>query len=171
MIEGPAEIVQPTVIINYYSPDLSSPSEDGVEFEDAAINPHDAGFDFSDWDRCSIDDDGVDLVYESADGQRMFRVPGDEDIRDLGLVNDEGTIVERGSDVWAMARTVPVKVDHVYLVWTWDDQFFQVRVLSVDSKTVTCAWESEDLENHDYVWGLHRNWVSRVAVTRTNFPP
>lgn len=105
-----------------------------------ATHPELSGFDFSAEDVVPCHDEGVDLYFVADEEGPQFVVPNDTDIKDAG--EGENAVVRfLPDDAWTPNHRVPVLADHRYILWTWDNQRFVVRVAMVGEDRVVIRWE------------------------------
>ncbi len=101
------------------------------------------GFDFSAEEICPQGDTRADVIFSNSQEGPEFIVGNDVDIQDLG--QDLGQSVsffklESPPDEWSPTHRVHAEVHNVYVVWTWDNQFYKFRVASLKETRVAIEW-------------------------------
>jgi hypothetical protein len=112
-----------------------------AELEDCVESPLKAGYDFGAAKVVSCEDSTVDIYLSHAPNDTTyFLVPEDTDIKDIG---DRRTIAEiRGFRPrnWSQTHAAPVVAGHVYVIWTYSNDFYLVQVKDVQSDHVSFDW-------------------------------
>ncbi len=126
---------------------FDTPRPDGRNLRvfNAANRDRDAGYDFSAQRVVDADDISADIYYWYTEEEGAWLVAtersADEytDIQDAGFhrMDDVGWAPDGG---WSPTGDSPAIEGHVYLVWTWDNHFAKVRVVSIESDSIVLDW-------------------------------
>jgi hypothetical protein len=100
------------------------------------------GFDFSTEEILDAGDNRADVTFSSADEGAEFFVGSDSDVQIVGDVSFER--LDSPPSDWSATRRVKAEAKNVYVVWTWDNQFYKFRVVSLGDKRVVIEWEQLD---------------------------
>lgn len=103
-------------------------------------NPDLAGYDFSTYSVGPFDDNFTDVFFENAGGVYYLNVWSDTDIQDMGYTESLDDITVAPASGWSPSGSVEAIPGHTYVVWTWDDHYAKLRVISVGSATVVFDW-------------------------------
>lgn len=125
--------------------DTPRPEGRDLRLSNSVRVPAEAGYDFSARrvvDVASID---ADIYYWQTEEDGAWLVATERsgdvftDIQDVGFARfDEiGWAPEGG---WAPSGDVPLIEGHVYVIWTWDDHYAKVRVVSLGPNSVVLDW-------------------------------
>lgn len=120
--------------------DTPRPEGYGVVLRDFRTSPGAAGYDFSTYSVGMYDDKYTDVFFEHYNGQVYLNVWTDTDIQDMGYTSSILDIREAPERGWSTTGDVPVVAGHTYVVWTWDDHYAKIRVISVTSTRVEFDW-------------------------------
>jgi hypothetical protein len=126
----PIIIVEPPVII-----------EEEYEVLEATLM-NGEGFDFSAEEILDAGDNHADLTFSSADEGAEFFVGSDSDVQNVGAVSFER--LDSPPSEWSATRRVKAEAKNVYVVWTWDNQFYKFRVVSLGNNRVVIEWKQLD---------------------------
>ena len=109
-------------------------------YEADTDRPEDSGFDFSDERRVGWDDEDVDLYYDVIDGVPFLAVPDlATDIQDAGFASFDA-ITWAPEEGWSPSGLVEAIEGHVYVIWTRENHFAKVRVVSTTNSRVELDW-------------------------------
>jgi hypothetical protein len=112
-----------------------------AELDDCVENPQKAGYDFEGGNVVSCEDSTVDIYFSHAPNDTTyFLVPQDTDIKDIGKRNSLSEVRGFRPRNWSPNHAVPIVAEHVYVVWTYQDDFYLVRVRDVRQDHVAFDW-------------------------------
>lgn len=125
--------------------DTPRPEGRGLRLTSSTADPRDAGYDFSARRVVDLQDLEADIYYWYSEDEGPWLVATERsndlftDIQDAGFgsLDSVGWAPEGG---WAPSGDVPLIEGHVYVVWTWDDHYAKVRVVSVSANSVVLDW-------------------------------
>ncbi len=100
-----------------------------------------SGFDFSSGEVVSCADQEVDLYFVVDEEGPEFVVKEDTDIQDAGENGGLSVAATSVSARWSPTHRVPVQPDNRYVVWTWDNQYYALRVTALAEDRVAFEWE------------------------------
>ncbi|MCI0706651.1 MAG: hypothetical protein L0Y80_04090 [Ignavibacteriae bacterium] len=120
--------------------DTPRPEGYGEEASNYLTAPNSSGYDFSTYSIGPYDDDFTDVFYEHFNGIFYLNVWDDTDIQDMGYTSNLDEISVAPTQGWAPSRSVEAIPGHTYVVWTWDDHYAKVRVISVSTSLVVFDW-------------------------------
>lgn len=108
---------------------------------DAAVNSNVSGYNFAAEARVSATSEVADVFVDRA-SDIFFINAGDilTDIQDMGFtssLDDVGWAPEEG---WSDIGWFEIIVGHTYVIWTNDNHFAKIRVLSINSISVNFEW-------------------------------
>lgn len=123
----------------YEEPEISS-----VVLRDYRIAPGSSGFDFSAEEVVRFTDQAVDVYFAIGDEGAEFVVGNDADIQDLGQIDSFVELETIPSSQWSPTHRVHAEPGNVYAVWTWDNQYYKFRVVSISDRRVSFEWMKMD---------------------------
>jgi len=139
------------------------PEASEVILWDKNTAPAKSGFDFSADEVVGSSNKAVDVYFTmSNEGQELI-VNKDADIQDLGQLDSFFRLEKVPSSEWSPTHRVHAEAENVYIVWTWDNQYFKFRVVSLADSRVSIEWMQMDCgariaANEDYRNGAqHRD--------------
>lgn len=138
--------------------------EDEPEFLEITLIDRE-GFDFSAEEILDAGSKQIDVTF-SGDGAEFY-VGNDADIQDLGNVSFER--LESPPSNWSMTRKVKAEPGNVYVVWTWDNQFYKFQVASLGEKRVVIEWAQLDGGRKRAVRDDRRNGNVRYTEKEVTF--
>ncbi|MBX2992117.1 MAG: hypothetical protein KF749_13250 [Bacteroidetes bacterium] len=130
----------PVVVINR-ADTRQEPEANEVILHDKESFPNKSGFDFSSEDVVSFADEGADVYFSISDEGSEFIVRDDSDIQDLGQRDDFPERHAISPTAWSSARRVSAEPENVYVVWTWDNQYYSFRVIAISESRVSFDWQ------------------------------
>ena len=107
------------------------------EFTDA---PSRSGFDFSGDEIVSFNNEAADVYFSVSNEGPEFVVSRDEDIQDVGQVDSFFELEDASLSEWSATRRVHAEPENAYVVWTWDNQYYKFRVVSLSETRVSIEW-------------------------------
>jgi hypothetical protein len=120
----------------------------GVTLTSYRSVPNSAGYDFSTYSVGPYDDDYTDVFFEHFNGRFYLNVWNDTDIQDMGFTRSIDEIRVAPANGWSPSRSVEAIVGHTYVIWTWDDHYAKVRVVSVSSSQVRFDWAYQTMRGN-----------------------
>jgi hypothetical protein len=113
--------------------------------------PNKAGYDFSTYSIGQYDDKYTDVFFEYYNGAYYLNVWDDSDIQDMGYTANLDEILKAPSSGWSPSKDVRAIVGHTYVVWTWDNHFAKLRVISMTPDKVVFDWSYQLQEGNPYL--------------------
>ncbi|HOD67509.1 MAG TPA: HmuY family protein [candidate division Zixibacteria bacterium] len=134
-------------------PVFDTPRPEGVvTLRDYALDVNNAGFDFNGKNVVSAGSPSADVWIDSFDGI-LYLNAGDTlgtrytDIQDMGFTGSWDVIGWAPTDGWSNLGWAEIIIGHTYIIWTDDEHFAKLRVISVDGVTGTVmfqwAWQPQ----------------------------
>jgi hypothetical protein len=122
--------------------DTPRPEGYNVQIYDVVSYPSLSGYDFSTYSVGPYDDQYTDVYVEFSGVPYIpyLRVWSDTDIQDMGYTRDLDEISVAPSQGWSESRICEAIVGHTYVVWTNDDHYAKVRVVSMDANSIRFDW-------------------------------
>ena len=125
--------------------DTPRPEGRGLRITNSVTDGRDSGYDFSARRIVNVLDQDADIYYWHTDDDGPWLVATERsndvftDIQDAGYgsLDSVGWAPDGG---WAPTGDVPLIEGHVYVVWTWDDHYAKVRVVSISPNSVVLDW-------------------------------
>ncbi len=151
----------PTIIVaNNPIVRKEKPEVNEVVLRDSGVAPEKSGFDFSAEEVVHENDKAVDVFFSVSQQGPEFVVGNDADIQDLGQDVSFSRLDNVSSSEWSPTRRVHGEVGNVYVLWTWDNQYYKFRATSLASSRVAIEWVKMDCgariaANDDYRNGRH----------------
>ncbi len=117
------------------------PETNEIILRDKENSPDKSGFDFSGEDVVSFADEGADVYFSVNDEGAEFVVRYDSDIQVLGQMDyfPEGDAIPASE--WSATRRVHAEPENMYVVWTWDNQYYAFRVIAISESRVSFDWK------------------------------
>lgn len=128
--------------------DTPRPEGFGVQLQEFSAQPLLAGYDFSTYSVGPYNDQYTDLFFERVGDLYLLSVWDDTDIQDMGFTSSFDDISWAPVEGWAPSRTAEAIAGHTYIVWTWDNHYAKVRVLSVDAAEIVFDWAYQTAEGN-----------------------
>jgi hypothetical protein len=151
----PIIIVEPPVIV-----------EEESEFLEVTLM-NGEGFDFSAEEILDAGDKRADVTFSNEGDGAEFVVGSDADVQTLGDVSFKR--LESPPSDWSATRRVKAEAKNVYVVWTWDNQFYKFHVVSLGEKRVVIEWEQLDEGRKRAARDERRNGSVRFAEKEVTF--
>ncbi len=120
--------------------DTPRPEGYSVRLSEATSNPALGGYDFSAYTVTRYDDNATDVFFEDVSGRLSLSVWSDADVQDMGYTSSLDEITVAPAVGWSPTKSAEAIAGHTYVVWTWDNHFAKVRVISVSTTDVTFDW-------------------------------
>lgn len=123
--------------------DTPRPEGYGVEAFDYVGYPNLSGYDFSTYSLGRYDDEFTDVFMDVSPSGKYLLVWDDTDIQDMGYTSslDEISVAPVGiNHGWSPTHTVEAIPGHTYVVWTWDDHYAKIRVISTTAASIIFDW-------------------------------
>ena len=112
-----------------------------VKLDDCRENARSAGYSFSEQRVVSCEDSTVDVYLSyNEDGNYLFLVPEDTQIKDIGPRNEFRNIRLIKPTDWSPDHGAPLTAGHAYIIWTYSGDFFLVKVDALWEKHVMFSW-------------------------------
>ncbi|MDZ7289504.1 MAG: hypothetical protein ONB44_19060 [candidate division KSB1 bacterium] len=123
--------------------DTPRPAGYGVRLFDFAYLPQSAGYDFSNYKVQDYRDNNTDIFFEyheHSGGMLMNVANQDTDIQDFGYTESLDDVDYAPSKGWSPRGSVECIVGHSYVIWTADNHFAKIRVVTVNPDFVEFDW-------------------------------
>lgn len=120
--------------------DTPRPEGTNVYLANFRIEPAKAGYDFSTYSIGDYDDQFTDFYFEYYQGSFYINVWEDTDIQDMGYTSSLYEISEAPTTGWSPSKDARLIVGHTYVIWTWDDHYAKLRVVSLSSNRLVFDW-------------------------------
>jgi len=112
-----------------------------VKLDDCRENARSAGYSFSEQRVVSCEDSTVDVYLSfNEDGNYLFLVPEDTQIKDIGPRNEFRNIRLIKPANWSPDHGASLTAGHVYLIWTYSGDFYLVKVDALWEKHAMFSW-------------------------------
>lgn len=132
---------------------FDTPRPEGVvTLRDFQLDVNNAGFDFNNRQVVSAGSPAADVWVDAFEGV-LFLNAGDTlgarntDIQDMGFTGSWDVIGWAPLDGWSNLGYAEIILGHTYVIWTEDDHYAKVRVISLNEATGTVtfqwAWQSQ----------------------------
>jgi hypothetical protein len=141
--------------------DTPRPEGFSLRLENAALNPMESGYDFSERRVLDSSDLNADIYFwQTPDGgswmigtERSAEVY--TDLQDAGFVRLEQ--IDRAPESgWSPTGEVALITGHSYVVWTWDDHYAKFRVVDLNPERVIVDWAYQtDRDNRELLVSGH----------------
>ncbi len=128
---------------------FDTPRPEGQEeVFDFAVIPEAAGFSFAaqtalSWDNAAADI-YVDRVYLDVDETvSVFYINAaniNTDLQDMGYTSSLDDIGWAPAEGWSLVGWMEVILHHTYVIWTADNNFAKMRILSINSNSIVFEW-------------------------------
>jgi hypothetical protein len=120
----------------------ATPRPEGYDviLTDYRTRPSTAGYDFSAYSIGNYNDQYSDVFFEYYDGSYYMDVWDDTDIKDMGYTASLDDIQIAPASGWSTTKDVALAVGKTYVVWTYDDHYAKLRVISLSSSRVVFDW-------------------------------
>ena len=120
----------------------ATPRPEGLDviLTDFRTRPSTAGYDFSTYSVGNYNDQYTDVFFEYYNGVYYMDVWDDTDIKDMGYTNSLYDIEVAPASGWSTTKDVLLTVGKTYVVWTLDDHYAKLRVISLSSSRVVFDW-------------------------------
>ncbi len=125
-------------------PQEKKPEASEVILWDKNTAPAKSGFDFSADEVVGSSDKAVDVYFTMSNEGQEFIVNKDADIQDLGQLDSFFRLEKVPSSEWSPTHRVHAEQGNVYVVWTWDNQYYKFRVVSLADRRVSIEWMRMD---------------------------
>jgi hypothetical protein len=145
------------------------PEPEEAVLHDTATRPGKSGFDFSAAEIVDWRDESADMFFSSSSEGPEFIVRKDADIQDVGQAGSFLRLETAPMSEWSPAHRVHAEVRNVYVVWTWDNQYFKFRVISVSDGRASIEWMKMEGGSRVASSVLHRNGEMRRDNTLAKF--
>lgn len=116
--------------------------------------PDIAGYDFSNYQVVPYDGNDADFFFENYNGIYYLDVWDDTDIQDMGQTQDIYDISYAPTSGWVPLnegeniKYVEAKLNHTYVVWTWDNHYAKVRIKEITPQRVVFDWAYQLVEGN-----------------------
>lgn len=168
IVSQPPVVVSPTVVVIVREEDDNDEAEvRGAVLYGCADSPETSGFDFSGEDVVSCADATADIHF-STDGPE-FLVREDTDIRELRGEEDLREAEFLTSSEWSVGHSVHASPENIYVVWTWDNQYYAFRVVALSEHRVSIEWWELDEGSRRASSVTYRDGISRRNTTLARF--
>lgn len=147
LVDRPTYIVLPpqeTVVIIEHRKVKEEPEVNEVVLRENNVEPNRSGFDFSSEEVVGANDKAVDVYFSMSKEGPEFVVEKDADIQDLGQIDSFFKLTSVPSSEWSSMHRAHVQQGNVYIVWTWDNQYYKFRVVSISDNRVSIEWMKMD---------------------------
>jgi len=120
--------------------DTPRPEGCGVQLFDYRSRPNVAGYDFSTYTVGPYNDRYTDVFFENYNGSYYLNVWEDSDIQDMGYTTSLSEIGYAPEGGWSPTKDARIIPGHTYVVWTCDNHYAKLRVVSVSGTRVVFDW-------------------------------
>lgn len=111
-----------------------------VKLDDCRENARSAGYSFAEQRVVSSEDSTVDVYLSYEDGNYLFLVPEDTQIKDIGPRNEFRSIRLIKPGDWTPDHGASLTAGHVYIIWTYSGDFYLVKVDALWEKHAMFSW-------------------------------
>jgi hypothetical protein len=144
VIDAPVSPPPRIVIINPIVA-RDEPEINEVVLRDNTVAPEKSGFDFSRDEVVSANEKTVDVYFAVSNDGPEFVVTKDADIQDIGQDVSFQKLESVPSRNWSSTHRVHAEEQNVYIVWTWDNQYYKFKVNSLSDSRVALEWMKMDV--------------------------
>lgn len=123
--------------------DTPRPAGRGVRLFDYRLYPDIAGYDFSAYRVRHYRDAATDIYFEYHQESGGFFInvfADDTDIQDYGYTSSMDDVSYAPEQGWSALGYVEAIAGHTYIIWTHDNHFAKIRLISVNSDLVEFDW-------------------------------
>jgi hypothetical protein len=143
----------------------------GVVLFNYLRSPDLAGYDFSTNTIGPYRDEYTDIFFEYSNEVAYMDVWDDSDIQDMGYTSSLDEIREAPNGGWASTKDVQLIEGHTYVVWTWDDHYGKIWVVSLTPQRVIFDWAYQLQEGNPFLKHNAEGRAQRGSLTRTSAQP
>jgi len=153
---------------------IGTPRPEGydVQLMDYRTYPNVSGYSFANRVVTRYDDKTTDVFFETSNGISRLDVWNDTDIQDMGYTSSLDEIAFAPVDGWSPSGSAEAIAGHTYVVWTWDNHYAKIRIVSVSKEALVFDWAFQTAEGNT---ALKRNTAAarlsmgeRAPLTRTS---
>jgi len=120
--------------------DTPRPEGINVHLSNYRTDPQNAGYDFSTYSIGDYNDNYTDIYFEYYQGDFYLNVWKDSDIQDMGYTTSLYQINEAPDRGWSPTKDARVIAGHTYVIWTWDNHYAKVRIVSISPGRIVFDW-------------------------------
>jgi hypothetical protein len=126
-----------------YETVFDTPRPEGFDLPiaSAAVDLDHSGYDFSRYSVLPFDDAETDIYYDTSGSSWLLVAPfTDTDIQDMGPTQSFDDVDFAPVGGWSPTGTVEVIPGHAYVVWTYDNHYAKLRVVSANASRIVVDW-------------------------------
>ncbi|MBI5472911.1 MAG: hypothetical protein HY961_11250 [Ignavibacteriae bacterium] len=131
----------PTPILIIEHIEVAEPEIQEAVLWDAESVPARSCFDFSAQEVVASNSKSFDIKFVVSGDVPQIIVGRDADIQNLGSMVHFEDVKMAPSTGWSATHGVEVEPENVYLVWTWDNQYYKFVVTTLSENRVAFEWE------------------------------